>query len=69
MKKNLSYTDRTVRLMLALIIAFLYFTDKVPGTFGIILLIFAIVFAATSLISFCPLYALFGISTNKKTAK
>ena len=65
MKKNMSNTDRIVRLILAVILAALYFTGTVTGTFGIVLVVLAVVFLGTALISFCPLYALFGLSTCK----
>ena len=58
-------TDRIVRIILAVIMAALYFTNVVTGTFGIILLILAIVFLVTSLFSLCPLYLPFGLSTKK----
>ena len=63
MKANMSSADRTIRLIIAGIIAILFFTDVVGGTLGIILIALAAVFALTSIVSFCPLYALFGIST------
>ncbi len=56
-------TDRLVRVIIAAIIAVLYFTNVVSGTLGLILLVLAGVFVLTSFISFCPLYAPFGIST------
>lgn len=55
--------DRTIRVIIAAIIATLYFTDILTGTPGIVLLILAGVFVLTSLISFCPLYAPFGLRT------
>ena len=63
MKKNMGTADRIVRVIIAAIIAVLYFTGIIPGTLGVILLILAGVFVLTSLISFCPLYAPFGLST------
>lgn len=66
MKKNMGNTDKIVRVLLAVIIAALYFTNTITGTLGIVLLVLAGVFVLTSLISFCPLYALFGLSTCKK---
>jgi len=63
MKKNMGKTDKTVRIILAVLIAILYFTNVISGTLGIILLIFAGVFVLTSLVSFCPLYAPLGINT------
>ncbi len=71
MKKNMSSADRLVRVIIAAVIATLYLTNVITGTLGYVLLILAGVFVATSLISFCPLYAIFGISTCpvKQTAK
>lgn len=63
MKRNMGNSDRIVRLLLAAVAAVLYFTNTVTGTFGIVLLVFAIVFAFTSLVSFCPLYTLLGTNT------
>ena len=63
MKKNMGKADRIIRLIIAAIIATLYFTDVVTGTFGIVLLVLGGVFVLTSFISFCPLYAPFGLST------
>jgi len=63
MKKNLGSTDRIIRLIVAAVIAVLYFTHFVPGTLGIILMVFAGVFTLTSFVGFCPLYTLFGLST------
>ncbi len=56
-------TDRVVRLLVAAVIAVLYFTHTITGTLGIVLLVLAGVFVLTSLISFCPLYTLFGMNT------
>jgi hypothetical protein len=57
--------DRIARLLIAAVIAILYFTNVITGTLGIVLLVLAGVFVLTSLISFCPLYLPFGISTCK----
>jgi len=65
MKKNMGSTDKIVRIILAVVFAALYFTGTVSGTFGLVLLILGAVFLLTSLVSFCPLYAPFGISTCK----
>lgn len=66
MKKNMSSTDRITRATIALVIAVLYFTHTITGTFGIVLMVIAAVFLLTSFLNFCPLYALFHINTNKK---
>ncbi len=63
MKKNMSNIDRGLRTLLAAVIAILYFSNIITGTLGIVLLVVAVVFLGTSLISSCPLYSLFGWST------
>ncbi len=57
--------DKTIRTVLAAIIAVLYFTGVITGTIALVLLIVAIIFAVTSLINFCPLYTLIGVNTCK----
>jgi hypothetical protein len=66
MKKNMGSTDRIIRVILAIVFAALYFTNTVTGTLGIVLLVLGVVFLLTSVVSFCPLYAPFGISTCPK---
>ena len=66
MKKNMGMVDRIVRILVAVVIAILYFTHVINGTLAIILLVVAGIFILTSFISFCPLYLPFGIRTNKK---
>lgn len=63
MKKNMGTADRVIRVILAAIFAFLYFNGTVTGTVGIVLVVLGAVFALTSLVSFCPLYTIFGIRT------
>lgn len=64
-------TDKIIRLIIAAGFVILYFSGAVTGTIGIVLLILAGVFVLTSLVSFCPLYALFGMDTcpRKEEAK
>jgi hypothetical protein len=66
MKKNMGFADRIIRLLLAALVAVLYYMDIISGTLGIILVVLAIIFLVTSLISFCPLYLPFGLSTKEK---
>lgn len=63
MKKNMGSTDKIVRLVLAALFAILFLTNTVTGTAGYVLIALAAVFTLTSLISFCPLYAIVGLST------
>lgn len=69
MKTTMGNSDRIIRVILALVISVLYFTIGITGTAGIILLVVSGVFLLTSLIGFCPLYRLLGISTNRKPEK
>lgn len=63
MKKNVGNKAKTIRTVLAEIVAAFYFTGTLEGTFALILLIVAIIFAVISLINFCPLYKLIGINS------
>jgi hypothetical protein len=66
MKKNMGTADKAIRILIAVVIAALYFTKVISGTLAIILTILAAVLVLTSFIGFCPLYLPFGISTFKK---
>lgn len=63
MKKNMGNTDRIIRIAAALLVAGLYVGGVITGTLGIVLMVIAGIFLLTSFISFCPLYAPFGITT------
>jgi hypothetical protein len=63
MKKNMGNADRIIRVILAVVFGVLYSTGTVTGTLGLVLVVLAAVFVLTSLVSFCPLYALVGLST------
>lgn len=65
MKTNVGTVDKVIRLLVALVFIVLYFTNVVVGTLGYVLLGLAGAFILTSVISFCPLYWPFGISTAK----
>jgi hypothetical protein len=65
MKKNMGATDKGIRVTIAIVIALLYYFNIVEEILAYILMALAIVFLLTSFISFCPLYAPFGISTCK----
>ena len=66
LSKNMGSADRIIRLTLVALVAVLYLTGVIGGTLAIILGVLAVVFFVTSLVSFCPLYVPFGISTRKK---
>ena len=63
MKKNMGSADKIIRIILAAVFFYLYFTGTVTGIIGIILLILGIAFVVTSIIGFCGLYKILGIST------
>ncbi|MGB7527187.1 YgaP family membrane protein [Sphingobacterium cellulitidis] len=59
--------DKLIRIIIAIIIAILYFTNVISGTLAIVLLVVAGIFILTSIIGICPLYSILGISTCKKS--
>jgi hypothetical protein len=63
MKKNMGNTDKIARLILAAVFLLLVSTATVNGVLSYILIIFAGIFALTSVIGFCPLYLILGINT------
>ena len=65
MKRNLSNTDRIVRVVLAVLFAYLYFGGIVTGTLGIVLVVLGAVLLLTAVVAFCPLYAPFKFSTYR----
>jgi len=65
MKKNMGLIDRLIRTAFAVTVAVLYFAGTITGTAAVVLGIFAVVFLATSVVAFCPLYLPLGISTNR----
>lgn len=66
MKKNMGSADKIIRIILAIVIAVLFFMDVISGTLGVVLIALAAIFVLTSFISFCPLYLPFGVKTCKK---
>jgi hypothetical protein len=64
--RNMGALDRLVRLIVAVVIALLYFTGTITGPLGVVLGIFAVIFVITSVIGTCPLYMPFGICTCQK---
>lgn len=65
MEKNMGTTDKWLRITFAAIVAILYWQDYITGTVAIVLMVIAIIFLLTSLVSFCPLYKLLGMNTCK----
>jgi len=65
MTKNMGSADRIIRLIIAAVLAVLYFTGVVSGTIATVALVVAVVFLLTSAVGTCGLYMPFGISTCK----
>jgi len=68
-KKNVNSIDKVIRILLAVVFGVLIFTNQVTGVLAIILGILAVVLLLTSFLSFCPIYAMFNLSTIKKSEK
>jgi hypothetical protein len=66
MKHNMGSIDRALRVLAAVVIGILYFTNQISGIAAIILGIIAVVFLLTSVVAFCPLYLPLKLSTIKK---
>jgi hypothetical protein len=68
MTGNMGKFDRIIRILIAVTIAVLYFTNVISGTLGVILLVLSGIFLITGLVGTCPLYLLFGLSSRTKKA-
>jgi hypothetical protein len=66
MKKNMGTIDKVIRILVAVVVVALYFTNVIAGTLAIILLALSAILVVTSLISFCPIYWPLSFSTRKK---
>ncbi len=66
MNKNMGSTDKMIRLVVAILIAVLYYMGYISGTVAIVLGVIAIIFVVTSFLNYCPLYSVLGINTCKK---
>lgn len=65
MKTNMSTADKFIRVLIGIAIAILYYLEIISGTTAIVILGVGIILLITSLVSYCPLYAIFGIKTCK----
>ena len=63
--KNMGSTDRIVRIVAAIIMLFLAIWVVTNSILSTILIILGVIFILTSVVSFCPLYLPFKISTSK----
>jgi hypothetical protein len=65
MKNNVGTIDKVIRILVAVVVVVLYFTHVISGTLGIILLALAAVFVVTTILGFCPIWQILGLSTRK----
>lgn len=66
MKSNLGTTDNIIRVLAFLAAVTLYLMKITSGVFGITLIVVGTVLLLTSLLNYCPLYSIPGISTKTK---
>jgi len=64
LKSNMGMVDKVLRILISVVIGYLYYAHVIEGTVAIILLVLAIVFVLTSIVGTCPLYLPFGINTR-----
>ena len=69
MKKNMGDSDKLIRILIAVVIAVLYYTNIIDGTVAIVLMAVGIILLLTSLLNFCPLYKIVGLNTCKAPKK
>ena len=65
MTRNTANIDRIVRAAFALAVLILYLMGKITGNLALGLGIVAAILLITSLIGFCPIYRILGISSCK----
>ena len=63
MRKNMSLGDRIIRIVISAVLAILYFTGTVTGFLGFLAIAVAAIFTLTALVTWCPIYAVFGWKT------
>jgi hypothetical protein len=66
MKLNESNVDRIIRAVAGIVLLYLGFGGVLGGTLAIVADVLGVVLLVTSAIGFCPLYAVFKLSTLKK---
>ena len=67
MKRNIGTIDKVIRILVAVAIAVLFFTNVITGTLGIVLMALGAIFLITGLVSICPIYLLLGLSTSVRS--
>ncbi len=65
MSANESTVDRVIRLIIAIVAGVAALKVGLGSLLGILLLVVAVIMLVTAAVGFCPLYRLFGMSTNR----
>ncbi|MBL0740959.1 YgaP family membrane protein [Chryseolinea lacunae] len=68
MKKNMGTLDRILRSGIAVVLILFYAFGIIHGTVGLVLVALSFILILSSLVSVCPMYLPFGLSTIRKKA-
>ncbi|MDY8134916.1 DUF2892 domain-containing protein [Aquimarina sp. 2201CG5-10] len=63
MKKNLGKVDSIIRILIGVVLAYLFYNNIIADTLGVVLLSASGVLIITGFMGWCPLYRLLGIRT------
>ncbi len=66
MKLNESNIDRILRVVAGIVLLYLGFGDVLSGGLAVVADVLGVVMLLTGAVGFCPIYALFKLSTLKK---
>lgn len=66
MNKNITFPDRSIRLIIAVALTFMAGTKMITGVWAVVALVVAVVFAVTAALNFCPIYRILGIRRWEK---
>ena len=70
MKKNMGTIDKILRVIIAIVIAVLYYMDLiVSDTLSAVVLFLAAILLITSLLNFCPLYFILRINSCRRNTE
>ena len=64
--RNIGSAGRIVGIIIAVVLAALYFTNVLHGAVGISIVVLSMMMVLKSITAFCPLYLPFGLSTLHK---
>lgn len=67
MKQNVGFTDSFIRIILAIGILMVWIDGGLSGVWAGIGVLLSLIFLVTGLISWCPIWSIFGIRTRKSS--